>query len=188
MYYFLSDFFYQWFNRHVEFFTDYTPENIAHADVIILSLCNGERYTCFPELRLRQKGIIIGLVDEKASSERSPFCFADIVYIMRRESLNEITRKLTVAWRAWLAGEGFSQYITCFGCKLIKITPQQRKILASLHVKHSVKDVAENMCVNYKTISAHKYIVMRKFRLKNDYDLFHFLDMLHNKNITRIFL
>ena len=97
MKYFLSDFFCKRFNRHVEFITDYTSENIADADVIILSLCNGERYICLPELRARQKGIIIGLVDEEDDSRISPSCFADIVYILRREPLSEITRKLTFA-------------------------------------------------------------------------------------------
>lgn len=48
------------FNETVKYVSEYTPENIALSDVIVLSLCKGERYTCFPELRARTKGITLG--------------------------------------------------------------------------------------------------------------------------------
>lgn len=188
MKYFLSDFFYKSFKRQVEFITDYTQENIADADVIVLSLCNGERYTCFPELRARRKGIIIGLVDENDYREKSPSCFADIVYIVRRESLNAVTDRLTVAWQKWLASEDFTQYKTCLGCKHLTLSLQQREIMSGFYHGNTVKDVARILNISYKTVAAHKYYVMRKFSLKNDYELIRFLGMLREKNEIRLFL
>lgn len=188
MKYFLSDLFCKRFKRQVEFITDYTQENIANADVIVLSLRTGERYTCFPELRARRKGIIIGLVDENDYHEKSPSCFADIVYIVRREPLSAITDRLTVAWQKWLASEDFPQYKSCLGCKHFTLSLQQREIMSGFYHGNTVKDVARMLNINYKTVAAHKYIVMRKFSLKNDYELFRFLGMLREKNEIRLFL
>lgn len=185
--YYLCDFFWRRFRQEVEFVTDYTAENIADADVIVLSMCTGERYTCFPELRARRKGIIIGLVDENDHS-RSPTCFEDIVYITRRGTLEEITNKLYVAWHKWLSSNAFPDYQSCLGCKHYALSLQQREIMAGFYHGNTVKDVAMMLNINYKTVAAHKYIVMRKFSLKNDYELFRFLGMLREKNEIRLFL
>lgn len=53
--YFLKSLFSQNFNEDIYFINEYTPDNISIADIIILSLRPGERYTCFPELRLRRR-------------------------------------------------------------------------------------------------------------------------------------
>lgn len=188
MTYFLSDLFKKRFGQDSDFITDYTADNIAIADVIILSLCKGERYTCFPELRARRKGIIIGLVDEYDNSSKSPSCFADIIYIMRRASLNEITWKLTVAWQNLLTSKSFSQPLSCFGCNHLRLTHQQEEVMSEFYRGCTVKQVAKNMNINYKTVTAHKYLVMHKFNLKSDCDLLRFIDMLREKNITRLFL
>ncbi|WP_039029619.1 helix-turn-helix transcriptional regulator [Leclercia adecarboxylata] len=185
--YFLSDFFWRRFSQEVAFITGYTSENIADADVIVLSMCNGERYTCFPELRDRRKGIIIGLVDER-DPRRSPNCFEDIVYITRRGPLEEVTNKLYVAWHKWLSSNVFPQYKSCLGCKHHTLSLQQQEIMAGFYYGNTVKEVANVLNINYKTAAAHKYIVMRKFSLKNDYELFRFLGMLREKNETRLFL
>lgn len=185
---FLSELFCKRFNRQVDFLADFTQENIANADVIVLSLCNGERYLCFPELRARRKGIIIGLVDKNDFQERSPSCFADIVYIVRREPLCAITDKLTVTWEKWLVSEGFPQYRSCLGCKHFILSLQQREIMSGFYYGNTVKDVAKILNIDYKKVAAQKYIVMRKFKLKSDYELFRFLGMLREKNETRLFL
>lgn len=183
--YFLSDFFCKRFNRHVEFITDYTSENIAKADVIILSLSNGERYICLPELRARRKGIIIGLVDEVDHFTSSPSCFADIVYILRREPLSEITRKLTVAWQKWIVSEKFPGYKSCLGCKHVSLSITQKELITGLYNGHSLQEVATNMNITYKSVTAHKYLIMRKFCLRTDYELFRFLGMLSQKSLIK---
>ena len=188
MKYFLSEFFWQRFMRMPEFLTDYTHENIANADVIILSLRNGERYTCIPGLQTRRQGIIIGLVDDIDTCKRSPACFEDMIFIQRRESLSSITQKLTIAWKNWLMSETFPCHKTCLGCKHFKLSFQQREIMARLYQGRSVQEVATSLHISYKTVASHKYNVMRKFSLKNDQELFRFLGMLSQKNETRLSL
>ena len=185
---FLSHFFRIRFGQECEFITDYTVNNIAIADVIILSLCKGERYTCIPELRVRRKGIIIGLVDDIDNSTKSPYCFSDIVYVSRRASINDITQKLTVAWQKWVMSKNFSRHHSCFGCNHLTLTHQQREIMYRFYQGRTVHQVAKYMNINYKTVTAHKYLVMHKFNLKSDYDLYRFLGMLRDKSITRLFL
>lgn len=187
MEYYLSDFFWRRFRLKAEFITDYTSENISVADVIVLSMCNGERYTCFPELRARRRGIIIGVVDEK-DHRRSPTCFEDIVYITRRGCLSEITHQLYIAWHKWLVSDVFPQHTSCLGCKHYTLSLQQRDILEKYYKGSSVHHIARMMNVSYKTVTAHKYIVMRKFGLKNDCELFKLLGRLKERSKTRLFL
>ena len=54
------DFFWRNFNDCIHFDYEMTPHNVSTADIIVLSLCQGETLTCFPELQSRQKGIVIG--------------------------------------------------------------------------------------------------------------------------------
>jgi len=185
---FLEELFWIKFGRKCEYATEFTLKNIADADVIVLSLRQGERYICFPDLRARRKGIVIGLVDEADNYHKSPSCFADIIYILRRESLKEITQKITATWRSWLMSEGFSRYKTCSGCRYVTISPQQKEIMAGLYRGLSIREIAITLRVNYKTVAAQKYIVMHKYSLKNDHDLLHFLNILRDKSITRLFL
>ncbi|MDY0923345.1 helix-turn-helix transcriptional regulator [Leclercia sp. CFBP8987] len=185
---FLKELFWIKLGRKCEYVTDFTPENIADADVIVLSLRQGERYICFPDLRARRKGIVIGLVDEADNYHKSPSCFADIIYILRRETLKEISQKITATWRSWLMSEGFSRYKTCSGCRYVTISPQQKEIMAGLYRGLSIQEIAIMLRVTYKTVAAQKYVVMRKYSLKNDHDLLHFLGILRDKSITRLFL
>lgn len=188
MQYFINDFFWRYFQRQATFSYEYTEKNIAEADVIILSMCKGERYTCFPELRARRMGIIIGLVDNNEEHKKSPSCFEDIIYITRRESLGDFARKLYIAWHKWIKTDVFPQYQSCLGCRRRKLSLQQRNIMVGLYHGNSIKEVAEILNISYKTVAAHKYVVMRNYCLRNDYDLFRFLDMMHEKSESRFFL
>lgn len=182
---YLSDFFWRTFRRNVEFATDYTSENIADADVIILSMFNGEGYTCFPELRARRKGIIIGVVNENDEQKKLLNCLEDIIYITRRESLSETTHKIYSSWRNLLINDVFTQYTSCRGCKCSMLSLQQRNILEQFCKGSSIQQIANGMKLSHKTVAAHKYIVMRKFGLKNDYELLRLFDKLEERNKIR---
>lgn len=67
---FFDDFFKHNFHRSITFHLALTNENVSQADIIVLSLCQGETLTCFPELLARQKGIVIGLVDDELRFRR----------------------------------------------------------------------------------------------------------------------
>ena len=46
---FFEDFFKHNFHRSITFHLALTNENVSQADIIVLSLCQGETLTCFPE-------------------------------------------------------------------------------------------------------------------------------------------
>lgn len=69
-----------------------------------------EALVCFPELQARQKGIVIGLVEDEYHFSALPSCFNDIIFISRRASLDRISQVLFIAWyRAELAGTAGSK-------------------------------------------------------------------------------
>ena len=88
---FFEDFFKHNFHRSITFHLALTNENVSQADIIVLSLCQGETLTCFPELLARQKGIVIGLVDDELRFSALPSCFQDIIFLPRRASLDRIS-------------------------------------------------------------------------------------------------
>lgn len=55
--YFFEDFFEHNFHRTIHFNAGLTEDNVIQADIIVLSLCQGETLTCFPELQVREKGL-----------------------------------------------------------------------------------------------------------------------------------
>jgi DNA-binding CsgD family transcriptional regulator len=169
------------FNENVKYLSEYTHENIALSDVIVLSLCKGERYTCFPELRARTKGIIIGLLNEEDTPEMSPSCFSDIVYITRNSSLNSITNKIIAVWSKWLTSKVYVADTYCLWCKHRQMSEYQFQLLEHFRRGKTINEIANELGVNSKTIFAHKYLVMHKFNLRTDSDLKAFLDMLAKK-------
>ncbi|HAS1959689.1 LuxR C-terminal-related transcriptional regulator [Enterobacter cloacae] len=181
MQFLFMDIFASHFNESVEFLEEYTPDNIALADVIVLSLCPGERYTCFPELQARTRGIIIGLVSEEATSEPSPSCFSDIIYITRNSSRNGMTNKIRTVWGKWLTSKKFEALPYCLWCKHRQMSEHQFRLMEYLHQGKTINRIAQELGINSKTIFAHKYLVMHKFNLRNDNELKHFLDMLAKK-------
>lgn len=53
--YFFEDFFAHNFHRPIHFNAGLTEDNVIQADIIVLSLCQGETLTCFPELQVRKR-------------------------------------------------------------------------------------------------------------------------------------
>ena len=178
---FLNTVFLARFNARVNFKTEFTPDNISSADVIVLSLSRGERYTCFPELQGRTKGIIVGLVDEYQKPELSPSCFVDIIYIKRNSALIDIAETLCLAWRKWQKSKVFEGYSTCLWCKRRQMSEQQVEIMRRFYEGKPINVISQELGVSPKTIFSHKYLVMQKYNLRNNIELMYFLQMLAQK-------
>ncbi|EOF9296830.1 helix-turn-helix transcriptional regulator [Enterobacter bugandensis] len=181
---FFSDFFARRLNKAVTFLPDYSQENIALAEVIVLSFRKGERYTCFPELRERTKGVIIGLVDEKETHEQSPTCFADIVYINRHSSMEEWTDKIDTVWKKWRKSPTPLAYPSCLWCKNRQMSNHQLRIMAHIYQGKTVKWISSYLGISTKTIFSQKYLVRHKFNLRNDIELIEFLNVLAEKELN----
>lgn len=62
---FFVEFFLRNFKQQIHFEAELSRDNVSAADIIVLSFCIGEALVCFPELQARQKGIVIGLVEDE---------------------------------------------------------------------------------------------------------------------------
>ncbi|MEX0565485.1 DNA-binding NarL/FixJ family response regulator [Raoultella ornithinolytica] len=178
---FLSDFF-SHKNTVIDFDFSFTSESVKVADVIVLSLCPGECFICFPELQERKKGIVIGFVDDDMRVSALPSCFKDIIFVSRRASVAKLRAALNAAWHK-TQQEGYRQLsVSCFDCPKKILSPQQIRIMIGLYNGMSVMQIADKMMVSNKTVFAHKYMAMKKFNLSSDYELLLLLNKMAEKN------
>ncbi|MGL5384394.1 MAG: helix-turn-helix transcriptional regulator [Serratia sp. (in: enterobacteria)] len=172
------------FDKQVNFSMDFSDETVSEADVIVMELCKGENYTCTPELRSRKKSIIIGIVDSEFEMKKSlTRCTTDIIFIQRCEPLSVIHQKVINLWKLYNQPGGKLHCGSCCSCPHLELSPHQVKIMARIYNEKTVHQIAKELNVSYKTIASHKYVVMNKFNLSNDYELINFLSKLKEKTI-----
>ncbi|MCA4033888.1 helix-turn-helix transcriptional regulator [Klebsiella quasipneumoniae] len=179
--FFFSDFFSQ-HNTTVDFNFNFTSESVQLADVIALALCPGECFICCPELQKRKKGIVIGFVDDDMRASALPSCFQDIIFISRRHSVRQLRRAVHTAWHRLQQTNYRQSPASCFDCQPTKLSPQQIRIMICLYEGMSVTQIADELMISEKTVYAHKYMVMSKFNLRNDYELMLLLNKLTKNN------
>ncbi|MGK1180710.1 helix-turn-helix transcriptional regulator [Klebsiella pneumoniae] len=172
-----SDFFSQ-HNTKVDFNFNFTSESVKVADVIVLALCPGECFICCPELQERKKGIVIGVVDDDTRVTALPSCFQDIIFTSRQDSVTRLRTALHGAWLRLQQTNTRQSSMSCCDCQPTRLSPQQIRIMTCLYEGMSVMQIADELMISEKTVYAHKYMVMRKFNLRNDYELMLLLNKL----------
>lgn len=179
---FLADLFQRGFREEVQFSSHFTHDGVSVADIVVLSLCVGEVFTCIPELQSRKKGIVIGLVDHEPRVAMPPSCFDDIILISRRASVSKIREIIYFAWyKTQLFGYRWHKN-ACPVCHHRKISPQQIRIMVSFYKGRSVMEIANELNISDKTVFTHKYMLMKKFDLRTDYELIVLLNRLAEKD------
>ncbi|HDC4833482.1 TPA: response regulator transcription factor [Enterobacter cloacae] len=179
---FFVEFFLRNFKQQIHFEAELSRDNISAADIIVLSFCMGEALVCFPELQARQKGIVIGLVEDEYHFSALPSCFNDIIFISRRASLDRISQVLFIAWyRAELAGNSWKQK-SCAECQHKILSPQQKRIMANFYRGLSVVQIAHALKISDKTVFTQKYVMMQKFNLRTDFELIALIRRMVQRN------
>lgn len=122
------------YSETVLFLYAFNTKNIICADIIILDLCAGEVFSCFPELKMRHQALLIGLMEQKIETPAMlPKCLSNIVIIARNEPLSSsydkilsvVKRKLTTCEPLFSAD--------CTTCKCKHLSQQQIYIMQSLY-------------------------------------------------------
>ncbi|MGU3523328.1 helix-turn-helix transcriptional regulator [Enterobacteriaceae bacterium C23F] len=171
-------------NKEVTILRDLSEENIRQADMIILNLLQGEEGTCVPELRFRQKGVVIGMVENVPRGPgRYPSCYQDIVYLSRSATLADIRSRITSIWQEYELGRK-PIIVNCPGCCHKVMSRQQARIMAGLYLGKTPAEIARDLSISDKTVFSHKYMTMNRFNLSSSGELFLFLQNLAAKNIT----
>lgn len=179
---FLGEFFLHNFRHQLHFEVELTPENVSAADIIFLSLCQGETLTCYPELQARKKGIVIGLVDDEQRFSAFPSCFQDMIFISRRASLDRISEALFIAWYRTQLPDYRWKNKSCYECQHKILSPQQVRVMVNFYRGLSVGQIANKLNTSDKTIFTHKYLLMQKFDLRSDYELMALIHRMVEKN------
>ena len=88
------------------------------------------------------------------------------------------------AWRKTQLKGHVLQKTSCFDCEHKILSPQQIRIIMNLYKGLSVMQTADALQIGYKTVFAHKYMIMQKFNLRSDYELIALLNRMVKKNGT----
>jgi Response regulator containing a CheY-like receiver domain and an HTH DNA-binding domain len=178
---FFSEFFNLEFGDKTRFSFDATPHNVMRSDIIVLSLCQGESLLCLPELQVKRQGILLGIVDDESRVSASSACLQSMVYISRSASLNELRQRTGNAWRNKELQEGYLPDASCDKCRTKTITSQQARIMVCLYKGMSAAQISQFLNVGYKTVFNHKYLLMKAFGLRSDFELLALLNKLARK-------
>lgn len=179
---FFMEFFWRNFKRHIHFGVELSHDNVSAADIVVITLCQGETLTCFPELQSRQKGIVIGLVEDSLRFSALPSCFQDIIFIPRSASLDHLSQVLFIAWHSTQSPGYTWNKISCFECQYKTLSPQQIRIMGNFYRGLSVVQIARVLKMSDKTVFTHKYMMMQKFNLRSDFELMALIRKMVEKN------
>lgn len=172
----LADLFQHGFREQVQFTNQFTYDSVSVADIIVLSLCAGEMFTCIPVLRSRKKSIVIGLIDDEFRNKTTLSCLSGIILISRRASLATVRENLFIAWYKTMQPGYLWNQNSCLDCHHKKLSSQQIRIMMELNKGLSFTQIAQVLNISEKTVFTHKYMIMQKFDIRNDYEL---ISLLH---------
>ena len=176
----LAEIFSQEYQKKVILTQGVNRGTVSRADMIIIGMCQGELFTCHPELYSRTKGVIVALMDKKlVNTIPLPECLSDVVYIERKAPLELIRSQIIQAWAGNSAEQGRGRNINCIRCRHRVLSAQQVRIMAGFYQGKGVTQIAHELNVSDKTVFSHKYLMMSKFDLASDYELVKLLGKLH---------
>lgn len=179
----LTELFTETLNQSVPVFYDYQPENIPQADLYVLRIRPGEQYLCHAEMQAFSSALIVGLVEAHHAPARGevPFCMGNMLFIPCAESVTLLKEKIK---RHWLRGRADDSAPSgCRECPHKTLTEQQYRMTSLLLKGLSSREIGERMAICPKTVLSHRHSLMRKFRLKTDYELVDFMRAFAEKRL-----
>ncbi|WP_176504348.1 LuxR C-terminal-related transcriptional regulator [Enterobacter sp. CC120223-11] len=171
--------------QNVCFLPDYSTDSIQKADLIIIRLQPGESISCIYELRHRRQGVIIGVVDSLDSKRvQRPTCFQDMVFITMNSSVEWTKLFIQDIWEKYNLNAWHHEENVCFHCPRKALSFQQARIMTLFYAGRTMPEIAGKLSINIKTVFSQKYLVMRRFNLRSDYELHKFLSTQLVKTIS----
>lgn len=169
------------------YFSAMDSDSITHADIIVKSFSAGERFLCQPVMKMRQQGcLVIGICDGSTAPTGGglPLCFSNTVFINRSESLDKIRELVFHGMQRSLLETQHPSKQNCLACNHQTLTLQQASVATRFYLGEETHTIARKMKISTKTVSSHKYIIMKKFNLGTDQDLLILLNLLKSQLIS----
>lgn len=188
----MSNLFREVFNKGVILTSDINKNDISQADVIIMGLSPGENFVCHPVLYARKRNsLIVGIFDSAQSShvDALPLCFENIIFIHRTEPIARVVKKILKGWDQLCNKTHSTTPWSCHDCEHKTLSPQQIKVATHYYNGASAEQIAHILNISPKTVFTHKRMIMGKFNVHSDYELFSLLNVMKSlKNNAHDFL
>lgn len=173
------------FNDNITFTDDLNPQSVVMADVIVMGLSHGEISICHPLLHARkQNSLIIGLYEGMAPPhyDQLPLCFNNIIFINRTEPVQEIKRRVLRNWESNRILPMITRQWKCKDCRHKTLSPQQINVANYYYHGASAEQISQLLSISIKTVFTHKRMIMGKFNLHSDYQLFTLFNVIKALN------
>lgn len=186
MMYLLRNIFSHEYNENVNFHYEMSPNNIWNANIILIKILKGEEKTCKPEFKLRNQGVIIGLIDyDSQYNYTMPSCYRDIIFISRKSSFKKMHSIIIKAWNKNHQLSHYPRKYSCVNCTHVQMSQRENSIAHELMSGQSAHKIAKEYNISEKTVYAHKYTIMRKFNIENTKDFISFLRYLWTREAKK---
>lgn len=172
-------------DHNIVFTRDLSPQSVAMADVIVMGLSHGEINVCHPLLCTRkQNSLIIGLYEGNAPPyyDQLPLCFNNIIFINRTEPVQQIKKRFLFAWENSRILPMIPRQWKCPDCRHKTLSPQQINVANYYYQGASAEQISQILCISIKTVFTHKRMIMGKFNLHSDYQLFTLFNVIKALN------
>jgi len=163
---------------------DLDESNIPYADIIVKHFSAGEIHVCPPLLQARHAhSLIIGVYDCRTVpfTAELPLCISNIIFINRQCSLNLMKKLIFNGWVNRTSGMPGQLPRNCSECNHQMLSPMQINVAIHFHRGNDVVQIAREMRIGVKCVSAHKRKIMSKFSLNSDSELLTCLRFIKNK-------
>ncbi|MGL5387213.1 MAG: helix-turn-helix transcriptional regulator [Serratia sp. (in: enterobacteria)] len=160
--------------------------SVMQANIIVKSFSAGERFLCQPLMKMRQQGcLVIGVYDGSPISTNGglPLCLSNTVFINRSDSRATIAEQVFRGRQRCLLEQQNPAKQNCLVCNHQTLTLQQVSVATRFYLGEETHAIARKLKISTKTVSSHKYLIMKKFNLGTDQDLLSLLNLLKNQLI-----
>ncbi|GDX06196.1 LuxR C-terminal-related transcriptional regulator [Buttiauxella sp. A111] len=173
----------QCYNSDIDFMLNESEENLKKADVIFFRFNPGDENICHARYLKRNNSVLIGIADKAPSTSELPKCIKSTVFLTKNDTEVTLQKRLSLAVKnkEKNCNANKSNENPCEGCSIKKITTAEFMILNLLY-DMSIRQIAEELGIPYKTAFSRKYNMMLKFNLKNKIDLLMFIQKFSQKD------
>ncbi|EOY8404957.1 helix-turn-helix transcriptional regulator [Enterobacter asburiae] len=143
-------------------------------DMTIHHFARGEIFTCPGVMNCHYGHITIGIVEQEFFVKDLPNCLKNIIsvdYNLSLKELNNILKRIVLPKIYTNFTNTYFANVGCYNCRHVKLTAQQIMILKYVTAGKSMREISQLMDVSIKTLYSHKYILFRKYGLKNLSDI-----------------
>lgn len=161
-------------------------DSIKHANIIVKNFSAGEQFLCQPMIKMRPQGcLVIGIVEgeTRLACGQLPLCLSNSVFINRSDSRDKIVGLVMHGWLRSLLEAQDPAKQNCLVCHHQTLTVQQASFATHFYLGEETHAIARKMKISTKTVSSHKYLIMKKFNVGTDQDLLILLHLLKNQLI-----